>query len=47
MLEVLSIVGQPFVAEVPVSFAVADKEGGPTQRAGQRLNAADAKSGRR
>jgi SRSO17 transposase len=46
-LEVLSIVGQRFVAEVPVNFAVADAEGGPTQRADQRLRAADAKRGRR
>jgi SRSO17 transposase len=46
-LEILSLVGQAFVAEVPVSFAVADKEGGPTQRADQRLTAADAQRGRR
>jgi SRSO17 transposase len=46
-LEILSLVGQPFVAEVPVNFAVADKEGGPTQRADQRLTAADTKRGRR
>jgi SRSO17 transposase len=46
-LEVLSIVGQRFVAEVPVNFAVADAEGSPTQRADQRLRAADAKRGRR
>ena len=46
-LEILSLVGQPFVAEVPVNFAVADKQGGPTQRADQRLTAADAKRGRR
>jgi hypothetical protein len=46
-LEILSLVGQPFVAEVPVNFAVADKQGGPTRRADQRLTAADAKRGRR
>jgi SRSO17 transposase len=46
-LEVLSLVGQRFVAEVPVSFAVADVEGGPTRRSDQRLSAADAKAGRR
>lgn len=46
-LEILSLVGQPFVAEVPVNFAVADKEGGLTQRADQRLTVADAKRGRR
>jgi SRSO17 transposase len=46
-LEILSLVGQPFVAEVPVNFAVADKEGGPTRRADQCLTVADAKRGRR
>jgi SRSO17 transposase len=47
LLEVLNLVGQRFVAEVPVNFAVADVEGGPTQRADQRLSIADAKGGRR
>jgi SRSO17 transposase len=47
LLEVLNLVGQRFVAEVPVNFAVADVAGGPTQRADQRLRAADAKGGRR
>jgi hypothetical protein len=47
LLQVLSLVGQRFVAEVPVNFAVADTPGGPSQRADQRLSAADAKRGRR
>ena len=47
LLRVLNAVGQRFVAEVPVNFAVADRAGGPTQRADQRLNAADAKRGER
>jgi SRSO17 transposase len=47
LLEVLNIVQQRFVAEVPVNFAVADVAGGPTQRADQRLSAADAKRGQR
>lgn len=47
LLEVLNIVQQRFVAEVPVSFAVAGVAGGPTQRADQRLGAADAKRGKR
>jgi SRSO17 transposase len=47
LLEVLNLVGQRFVAEVPVNFAVADVAGGPTQRADQRLRADDAKGGRR
>jgi SRSO17 transposase len=47
LLEVLSLVGQRFVAEVPVNFAVADSPGGPTQRADERLSAAAARAGRR
>ena len=47
LLEVLNLVGQRFVAEVPVNFAVADVAGGPTQRADQRLSATDAKKGKR
>lgn len=47
LLEVLNLVAQRFVAEVPVNFAVADVEGGLSQRADQRLRAADAKGGRR
>lgn len=47
LLKVLSLSGQRFVAEVPVNFAVAEAPSGPTQRADQRLSAAQAKSGRR
>jgi SRSO17 transposase len=47
LLKILNLVGQHFVAEVPVSFSVADRAGGPTRRADQRLTAADAKGGRR
>jgi SRSO17 transposase len=47
LLEVLNLVRQRFVAEVPVNFAVADGAGGPTRRADQRLRAEDAKGGRR
>lgn len=47
LLKALNLVGQRFVAEVPVNFAVAEVPGGPTQRADQRLNAAHAQSGRR
>ena len=47
LLRVLNHVAQRFVAEVPVNFAVADREGGASQRADQRLSAADAKGGRR
>jgi SRSO17 transposase len=47
LLRVLNAVGQRFVAEVPVNFAVADVASGPTQRADQRLRAADAQGGKR
>jgi len=47
LLRALNWVGQRFVAEVPVNFAVADTRDGPSQRADQRLGAAQAKSGRR
>lgn len=47
LLRVLNAVGQRFVAEVPVNFAVADVAAGPRQRADQRLRAADAKRGKR
>lgn len=47
LLRVLNVVGQRFVAEVPVNFAIANVTGGPTQRADQRLCAADAKRGKR
>ena len=47
LLRALNLVGQRFVAEVPVNFAVANKPDGPTRRADQRLRVADAKKGRR
>lgn len=47
LLKVLNVLGQRFVAEVPVNFAVANAAGGPSQRADQRLSAADAKRGKR
>lgn len=47
LLRVLNAVGQRFVAEVPVNFAVADAPEGPTQRAEQRLRATDATRGKR
>jgi SRSO17 transposase len=47
LLRVLNAVGQRFVAEVPVNFAVADGIDGPTQRADQRLRASDAKRDKR
>ncbi|HLJ94000.1 MAG TPA: IS701 family transposase [Gemmataceae bacterium] len=47
LLRGLNLVGQRFVAEVPVNFAVAAGPDRPTRRADQRLRAADAKKGRR
>jgi SRSO17 transposase len=47
LLRALNLVGQRFVAEVPVNFAVADRPDRPTRRADQRLAAADARKGRR
>jgi SRSO17 transposase len=46
-LQILGLVGQRFVAEVPVNFMVSARSGGVTKRADQRLTAADAKAGRR
>ena len=46
-LRFLNLVGQRFVAEVPVNFAVRDAAGGPARRADGRLTAADARGGRR
>jgi SRSO17 transposase len=46
-LAVLGIVGQRFVAEVPVNFAVRDAAEGPARRADERLTRADAAGGRR
>jgi SRSO17 transposase len=47
LLRALNLVGQRFVAEVPVNFAIAAGPDRPTRRADQRLRAADAKKGRR
>jgi SRSO17 transposase len=47
LLRFLNLVGQPFVAEVPVNFAVRDTAGGPARRADERLSPAAARSGRR
>lgn len=47
LLRALSFVGQNFVAEVPVNFAVRDAVAGPPRRADERLTAAHARAGRR
>jgi SRSO17 transposase len=47
LLRFLNLVGQRFVAEVPVNFTVRDVVGGPARRADGRLGAADARGGRR
>jgi SRSO17 transposase len=46
-LQILGLVGQRFVAEVPVNFTVRNRNGGVAKRADQRLTAADAKAGQR
>lgn len=46
-LRILNLVGQRFVAEVPVNFVVRKRLDGAARRADQRLTAADAKAGRR
>src|SRR5262245_50559186 len=46
-LEVLGMVGQRFVVEVPVNFAVRDADGAAPRRADERLGVADATAGRR
>jgi SRSO17 transposase len=46
-LQILGLVGQRFVAEVPVNFTVRHRRGGAAKHAEQRLTAADAKAGRR
>jgi SRSO17 transposase len=46
-LGLLSFVGQKFVAEVPVSFAVRSRADGPSRRADERLPRAKAVAGRR
>jgi SRSO17 transposase len=45
-LTVLGMIGQKFVAEVPVSFAVRTTQGAASQRADELLSAADATRGR-
>lgn len=47
LLRFLNLVGQRFVAEVPVNFTVRATAGGPARRADQRLTPAQAKRGRR
>jgi SRSO17 transposase len=47
LLRFLNLVGQHFVAEVPVNFAVRNAAGGPSRRADVRLTPADARQGRR
>ena len=46
-LRFLNLVGQRFVAEVPVNVTVREVEGGPARRADARLSAADARAGTR
>jgi SRSO17 transposase len=46
-LTFLNLVGQRFVAEVPVNVSVRDADGGPAKRADARLGAADARGGTR
>src|SRR4051794_37891433 len=46
-LRFLNLVGQQFVAEVPVNFTVRDRADGPARRADHRLTPADATAGRR
>jgi len=46
-LQILGLAGQKFVAEIPVNFAVRTRAGGHSQRADERLTAADARNGRR
>ena len=47
LLRFLNLVGQRFVAEVPVNFRVREKAGAPARRADVRLSAADARGGKR
>jgi SRSO17 transposase len=47
LLRALSLVGQKFVGEVPVSFSVSTDKGGPVRRADAVLTATDARQGRR
>lgn len=46
-LRILTLVGQRFVAEVPVNFMVRSSVAGAARRADRRLKLADAKAGRR
>lgn len=46
LLSLLSLAGQKFVAEVPVSFSVRGDDAGPSRRADRALTAGDAKRGR-
>src|SRR3954470_16736135 len=46
-LRFLNLVGQRFVAEVPVNFTVRDQASGPARRADARLTATDAQGGTR
>ena len=46
-LTVLSLVGQKFVAEVPVNFSVRTRQAGPPEKANALLTVAEAKGGRR
>jgi hypothetical protein len=46
-LRLRNLVGQRFVAEVPVNFTVRDAADGPARRADHRLTPVDATSGRR
>ena len=46
-LRILNLVGQRFVAEVPVNFMVRKRLADTARRADERLTAADAKAGRR
>jgi SRSO17 transposase len=47
LLRFLNLVGQQFVAEVPVNFSVRDVAGGRARRADERLTPEDARRGRR
>jgi SRSO17 transposase len=47
LLRFLNLVGQRFVAEVPVNFTVRQKAGDPARRADARLSATDAHRGKR
>jgi SRSO17 transposase len=46
LLQILNLLGQRFVAEVPVNFVVRQRRAGKARRADERLTVADAKAGR-